>query len=416
VRTKKVRFYLDTPFIVRLLDLESIERRVAAVETVELVRKLGGKFAVFEHTLQETYNVIRGAAEYIDRPDGRGAIVIESRRRNRKRTDLLLISEKLRDLLLKKSIYIEKTPSYTKDLQIDEAAFENVLDDEVGYYNEKAKIFDINSVRSIYVQRMGTAPCRLEDARSILVTTNTDFAKAAYNYGKNFESTREVSSVITDFSLANIAWLKSPLKAPDLPAREVVAYAYAALNPDEKLWRIYLDEIDKVEQSGEITARDLSILRYSPIARDELMYLTLGDEESLNKNSVSAILERARTEFAEEYQGVLLSEQESHEATKKELENQIRLHAQTDLRLERITSNFGLICAVGTSILLGLAVLLGTLYSFAGDQRGKAVGVILVLFSFIAMGNVLLGVTVKKVFFFVREQCKKRALRFLLRK
>ncbi len=156
---KKVVFYLDTPFVIRLLGLEGSEKKSAAIETTELVSNLGGKLAVFEHTYKEIYNVIRGAAHYIDRPDGRGSIVIESRREGRKSTDLLLLSEKLEDKLGKISIDIKKTPSYEKvSFQIDEAAFESVLEDEIKYYNEKAKLFDINSVRSIYALRVGKVP------------------------------------------------------------------------------------------------------------------------------------------------------------------------------------------------------------------------------------------------------------------
>lgn len=166
---KKVKFYLDTPFVIKLLGLAGSERESAALETMELVRSLGGKLIVFEHTHQEIYNVIRGSAEYINHPDGRGSIVIECRRSKKTRSDLLLISERLDGELLRHSITRQKTPSYEFDLQIDEAAFEGVLDDEVQYYNEKAKLFDINSVRSIYVLRHGRTPVRLEDANSVLV-------------------------------------------------------------------------------------------------------------------------------------------------------------------------------------------------------------------------------------------------------
>src|SRR5690606_8746221 len=106
-------------------------------------------------------------------------------------------------------------------------AFEGVLKDEVSYHNPRAKEDDINSVRSIYVLRSGTTPRNVEHAKAVLVTSNSGFAQAAFGYGKNHEESREVSSVITDFSLANMAWLKAPLGAPSLPMTEVIAFSYA---------------------------------------------------------------------------------------------------------------------------------------------------------------------------------------------
>ena len=100
-----------------------------------------------------------------------------------------------------------------------------------------------------------------EDAAAVLVTSNSALARAAYDYGRSQESTKEVSAVITSFSLANLAWLKAPLGSPDLPQAEMIALCYAAMNPRESLWSVYVREIDKLEEIGNITARDHELLR-----------------------------------------------------------------------------------------------------------------------------------------------------------
>lgn len=88
---------------------------------------------------------------------------------------------------------------------------ESEIDEEVHYFNPDAKKYDINSVRSIYAIRKGSYPTRVEDAIAVLVTTNANFAKAASRYGRTHEASNEVSSVVTDFALGNLAWLKAPL-------------------------------------------------------------------------------------------------------------------------------------------------------------------------------------------------------------
>ena len=72
------------------------------------------------------------------------------------------------------------------NLQIDETAFEQVLDDEVAYYNPRARLaeYDVNSVRSIYVIRGRTPVLSIEKATAVFVTNNAGFARAAWEYGK----------------------------------------------------------------------------------------------------------------------------------------------------------------------------------------------------------------------------------------
>ncbi len=60
---------------------------------IALVRKLGGTIATFAHSQDELRRVLNGAALYLESPDGRGAVVFESRRRGVTKSDLLLLAE-----------------------------------------------------------------------------------------------------------------------------------------------------------------------------------------------------------------------------------------------------------------------------------------------------------------------------------
>jgi hypothetical protein len=200
--------------------------------------------------------------------------------------------------------------------------FEAYLDDEVSYYNQKAKLYDINSVRSIFALRKGITPSSVEKCRALLVTSNSGFAQAAWKYGQQYEASREVSTVIADFSLANMAWLKAPMGAPSLPTTEVLAFSYAALQPSKGLLNRYLAEIDKLESQGKITERDHQLLRSSVQAQDELMSLTLGEEKALTEGIVSETLRRVSNEIKKEESEKLAAEQEAHRKTKEKLDAQ----------------------------------------------------------------------------------------------
>ena len=211
---REVTFYLDTPLLVRRLGVEGEAKQAATRELIALLGRLGGKVATFSHSREEFQRVLRGAADNLETANSRGAIIWEARRRGTTRSDLLLLAGSIDNKLSEAGIATEATPPYVMNLQIDEMAFEQVLDDEVSYYNPRAKEYDINSVRSIYVIRDRTPVLTIEKARAVFVTNNTGFARAAWEYGKQSESSQDVSSVITDFTLANMAWLKAPMGHP----------------------------------------------------------------------------------------------------------------------------------------------------------------------------------------------------------
>ena len=217
------------------------------------------------------------------------------------------------------------------------------------------------------------------------MTSNSALARAAYEYGRNQESTKEVSAVITSFSLANLAWLKAPLGSPDLPQAEVIALCYAAMNPRENLWSAYILEIDKLEEVGDITARDHELLRYSLRARDELMNLTLGSEEAFSQKTVTQILETVKSELTQEKDAQIVLErtrladleekaardaaaraqeqEDFRRAAKAQLDE--ALHGQEEIRKRMfwLADRVGMSLSYVVSIAIALALLAGSLLS-----------------------------------------------------
>lgn len=313
-------FYLDTPLILQLFGLEGKPLEMAATELLELLRNLKGTIAVFEHTTEEVHGVIEGCERNLDNPHARaGLIITEMRRAGKTASDVALVKARQSELYKKLGIGRYPTPRYIPDLQIDEVALHRALEDEISYMNPRALDYDVNSIRSIYGLRRGKEPHRLEDAGAVLVTSNSLLARVAYEYGKAHEASREVSSVITSFSLANLAWLKAPLGAPELPRLEIVATCYAAMNPPDALWSAYVREIDKLRDLGDITPRDHELLRFSLRARDELMNLTLGSEDAFGDRTVSQILERVQSEITAEKDAVIRRQQAEHENEREKL-------------------------------------------------------------------------------------------------
>ena len=316
---KGVTFYLDTPLLVQLLGLDIKHKRDAVKNLIELLHNLNGKVAVFSHLRDELKDVIETAAEYLEHPKGAKSIIREARSSGRTKSDLLLIARQINDKLSEFQIEIKQTPQHERKFQIDETVFDSVIEDEMPEHKERAKENDINSVRSIYVLRQGITPDTVERAKAVLVSNNSAFVRAAYKYGKKHEELRKVSSVITSFSLANMAWLKTPMGAIDLPKTEVLAFSYAALRPTTTILNKYLKEIERLEKEGKITAKDHQLLRSKP-ADDELMNLTHGDESSLTEETVTETLKRITSDIKKEESEKLKAEKKAHKKTQENLD------------------------------------------------------------------------------------------------
>ena len=315
----RVTFYLDTPLLVSRLGSHGEVKQAAINDLVALLTELNGRIAAFSHSCDELRSVFYSAATHLYDLDYRGPIVYEARKQDLTKSDLFLLAESINDQLAKANIEIHATPNYIEEFQIDEEIFEGTLDEEVRYLNPRAREYDINSVRSIYALRADTSAASLEDARAVLVTSNSGFARAAWEFGQQHTSSRNVSSVIHEFTLANIAWLKAPMGAPSIPMTQLLAFSYAALEPSKELLSKYLREIERLEARGTITARDHELLRASPLVHRELMHLTLGEDSALSEETITETLERVSTELKKEETERLEHERQAHEKTREEL-------------------------------------------------------------------------------------------------
>ena len=408
---KGVTFYLDTPLLVRILGLEGEPRQNQIKSLIELLHNLGATVASFAHSCEELKSVLEGSAKYIDSPEGRGSIVMEARRNGTSKSDLLLLAGQIESLLSKEAIKIIPTPKYIADYQIDENKFQEELDKAVGYSNPKAKEYDINSVRSIYVLRRGLVPQTLEKSKAVLVTNNAGFSRAAYTYGQCHEESREVSTVITDFSLGSMAWLKSPVGASSLTTVGVIAVSYAALQPSQNLLDKYLTEIERLEERGQITEQDHQLLRSSVLAQDELLNLTLGDEDALTEETITETLSRITEEIKKEEIEKLTTEQNAHGETKAALmREQFHKKRLQDRLYWRCHKNANYITWFVT-MLIAIFLIVGIVSSFGLNSSNPVVSLIIGIGSgclvLLTLGNLYFGTTVKQAHQFIHKKLIK---------
>lgn len=398
---RNVTFYFDAPLLIQRLGCEGEAKETAARELIALVRKLKGEVAAFSHSRQELQNVLQNAAFSLENSNAPVPIVIEARRQGLKKSDLLLLIESIDDRLSEAGIKVEATPRYNEKFQIDEAVFGQVLGDEVSYKNPRAREYDINSVRSIYVMRANTPAPSVEKARAVFVTSNFGLAKAAWVYGQKYETTRSVSSVITDFSLANIAWLKAPMGAPNIPTSQLLAFSYATLQPSSDLLDKYLQEMNRLEAQGTITERDHQLLRSSPLVYPELMNLTLGNDASLTEETITEILERVSSEIIKEESERLTVEQKAHEETQEALESERAQNREIVSNLYWRSLSKARILAWAISGGIVFLLIIGLLWGWIQRPTSPIVSWVVIggviVLALLTLGNLVFGSTVKDI-------------------
>lgn len=414
---KNVTFYVDTPILLQAFGLTGEAEKRATDELISLIKNLEGKVCCFSHTVQETENAITISSSYIDSDKGRGNIVLEAKNQGKTKADLLLIAEKIPELLQQSGIEEIPTPPYKKDFQIDENIFEKALNEEIRYYSKNAAKYDINSVRSIYALREGKSPKSIERSIAVFVTSNSDFAKAAYKYGNELEQSREVSTVITDFSLANTSWLKRPLGASTLPEKEVIAYAYSALKPSEYFLERVLAEADKLETSGAISARDLQLLRSNHYVQGELMSLTLGDDSSLSEQSITAALNKIEAEIKAEETLKYNQESAQHALTKQSLIDERDKHNTLIKKLYWDCVKSSKDVTKAAVFMLSTILIVGIVASFIGVTSSNnwirlTVHLCLGTFALLTLLNICLGTSIKSIYY----NTQSRLLKYFIRK
>lgn len=317
---KDVVFLADTKFLLRALDLESPFDTDNAKELLSAIRKLKGIVCVFPETKEELRSVLKAIIKNMQQGgERRGLVYQELLKRGRGVADLILVESNLEDRLKALAISTYPSPRYEATnypFQIDEGELREEIEEEIDYLKDRAEEHDVRVVRNIFALRKGQRASSIENARFVFLTTNSALSRAAFNYERKNSIGWFFSAVVTDYHLSHLAWLKSPMSAPNLPRAEILANCYATMKPHESFWTQYLAELDRLKREGKVSRRDHEALRLSINAPDELMEVTQGDVQGLNERNVHRILERLEKTYATQKEEALQQERAEHEKTR----------------------------------------------------------------------------------------------------
>lgn len=321
---KDTGVYFDTTFLIYALGYAGEARRSPCVELLELLYETGARLKCFRHTLDETRNILDTLAKRIakgQKIEAYGPSIPSVEyflSEGFTASDLELLSVRLEKDLEALRVKIVEKPEYEKEYVIDEKslddAFKNIS------YRERTRQRDVDSIAAIVRLRKGRDYYFLEDCRAVFITSNTALAKECAKYFRTTEKENIISPCLTDYTLTNILWLKKPMASPELPRKRIIADYYAAIQPDEPMWRRYLNEIDKLSKDEKVSEDDYYILRYSLEAKQALMELTQGDVDVFSRGTIKEILDLIRSSIREEYVEQIRTEKERAEKAEEAVE------------------------------------------------------------------------------------------------
>lgn len=376
---QKTKFFFDTSFIIYALGYSGDEMCAPSLELLDLLYINGAQLYCFRHTLEEIERILFACSSKLgmcdESPFGRSVQYFTSR--GYSQSDVQLLISKLERNLEYLRIKVLDKPDYSDHkFVIDEKGFSESLKAGMISPKDDAIARDVDSIAAIFRLRKGRMHFNIEDSEAIFVTTSSTLASTsqAYYYKENDPNT--LPPCLTDYTLTNLVWLKTPMQAPALPTQRVIADCYAAVQPNDALMAKWVNEIEKLERQSPLSQEDYFFMRYSSEVRTALMEVSLGNPDAITDGTVPQILERARHKITEEADKLLEDEKGKRIEAENEKYHLVRNHQlQEDKRLEkRRNITHRVAKSIVTFIRFGSLILLlgGAILSFPFDlfQQG----------------------------------------------
>lgn len=420
-------FYFDTPFLIFSLGYAGVERQVACKELLDLLNKSAGGLFCFEHTILEIEGILHACSVALDptSPEVIYGFAAEYFLANHfTETDVMELKNSIRDDIQNTlNVKIVDKPEYCEH-SINEEYLRADLERQLNYSNPRALDLDVDSISAVIRLRKGKLADKIEDCKVVFVTTNYGLARVVRSFfnGNNYNNYR-VPPCITDHRLTAHIWLKMPTKAPGLPKKRIIADCYAAIQPSDKFWKRYFEQIEKLKKKGNISEEQYYLLRYDIGVRKNLKELSQGDEDIFDDEvwqagTVSELIENAkeeiekeiRLEYATEYKAQSTELEEMSDAFNtlkekyaegKRAKELKKIHRQEKIsKLSRKTSSI-----LTDVIKFGFfsSVAIGSILSFynydiivANSMPGYLLGIVLAAIFSLTVINQIYGITVNQ--------------------
>lgn len=321
---RSTTLFLDTPLLLKVLGHEGELAGRPVRELVDMAYESGARVACFEHSLQEARGVLHGVAEVLrggSRPPAIRGVLANYLQLRGSASDVLEKVGSIETDLRRLRVEVFTRPEHETALTVDESALLDQLGEAIRYSNQSALTHDVDSLTSIHRLRRGRRVEQIERSGALLVTDNMALVHTAQRFFGAHEGA-SVGPAILDHNVATLLWAKRPHVAPDLPVRQILADSLALLDPGPSMWRSYMDQIDDLRKRSEISANDVTELRFSIESHRALMEKTRGEPRRVSATTVRAALDASRAALAKPERDARARAEEAAQAERQRAETE----------------------------------------------------------------------------------------------
>lgn len=363
---KNIEVYFDTTFLLAALGLTGDQQRIPCQELLDLLQVEGARLCCFDHTLKEIQRILDTSSFLLRTGKARRAYGETNRFFFENRwtsSDVERVISELPSRLGTLRIQVIPHPEYAPQYGVNEQKLLEDLKAGVGYNNSESEApqMDAASLTGIYRLREGGTFRELESCRAIFATPNTSLVRVAMAF---FNRESGVPVAITDAALTYLVWLKRPTAAPELPKKRVIANCFAAMEPPDPLWKLYLDKVDELEQEGALPPDSFALLRYSMEAKVTLMDLTLGEAGAFTEGTVEEVLKVARENVRREALEQVEEQRRQRESVQETLARSEERYQQTMKNVQVMAQGAARAMSTVLFVLIGIVLATGAYLSW----------------------------------------------------
>jgi hypothetical protein len=299
---KGLRVYLDSQFLFQLLGYEGEAQKILAIETVELLKKIGIQLLVFDRTINEMQRILKFYEVNIGNAKGikiisenvMGRYFLSNRNTS---SDIRQFSSLIFENLNRLGISSARMPKHVPQFTLDEKKLgEMLVNKEKGNPEEPRVIHDVNCAAAILTFRGNERSTNLPNSKYIFATSSFQVVSNVQRWYREEAEDNTISPFVHIRVLSNIAWLRKPELSTNLKIHELVTLCQTILQPSRKVWEMFLEHLNKLEKNKEITSDESVAIVVSEMT--ETMLGELGEDVDLS--SIDEIIERVRTNYKNE--------------------------------------------------------------------------------------------------------------------
>lgn len=200
---ENIIYYLDTPIILRALDLQKEEETESTNELLDLIRKTGGKLKVLSITIDEIHKVIENAIGNYNNSLPTTTINEAVLRLEKNKAWLISYNGKLEQNILS-ILKAEKQEIANSFIDTNQKS-----PDIKSLQNERIKkgnaLHDVMAYLYVREQRGGDISL-FQKAKVWFLTSNSDLLK----FNREHSSLKSISEIVLPDALTSLLWLKNP--------------------------------------------------------------------------------------------------------------------------------------------------------------------------------------------------------------